>query len=274
MRGQDALRRRRSCPTCTSAARRRRTRRARPGRPASCAGEPGLVARRRPRRRRSSRPARERGRGRPRTRGRRSGRRGRASATIARELGRREPPVQRHGDRADLARREQQLDDLGRGPVEVRDARARPHAGGEQRLREPVRALVELARRSARARRGGARPRRRARRPRARGRRRRRAARRRAAGRLTLRPPRRAPRGTRAIASSTAGSSVGYRWPDSSRIRSRAPGMRSASMRRSRPGSRGRGAVHDERRDGDPRQPPVAVVQSPPRRAARGRRGR
>ena len=61
------------------------------------------------------------------------------------QLRRRHPPVERHQHRADLARREQQLDHLGRRAVEVGDARPRPHAAGEQRLREPARALVEVS---------------------------------------------------------------------------------------------------------------------------------
>ena len=61
------------------------------------------------------------------------------------QLGRRQPPVQRHEHRAGLARREQQLDHLGRRAVEVGDARAGAHAARAQRLREPVRALVEVS---------------------------------------------------------------------------------------------------------------------------------
>ena len=75
------------------------------------------------------------------------------------------------------------------------------------------------------------------------------------------RPPR-LPRGTRAIASSTSGSSVGYRWPDSSRIRSARAG--DALGEDLGVGDRDHAVVapvHDERRRRDPRQPPVAVVQ-------------
>ena len=61
-----------------------------------------------------------------------------------RQLRRREPPVERHEHRADLAAGEQQLEHLGRRAAEVGDARAGAHAAREQRLREPVRALVEL----------------------------------------------------------------------------------------------------------------------------------
>ena len=60
------------------------------------------------------------------------------------ELRWREPPVERHEHCADLARGEQQLDDLRGGAVEIRDARPGPGAVREQRLREPVRALVEM----------------------------------------------------------------------------------------------------------------------------------
>ena len=42
------------------------------------------------------------------------------------QLGRRQAPVERHEHRADLARGEQQLDDLGAGAVQVRDARPGP----------------------------------------------------------------------------------------------------------------------------------------------------
>ena len=74
------------------------------------------------------------------------------------QLRRRQPPVQRHEHCADLARREQQLDHLGRRAVEVGDARAGAHAAREQRLREPVRALVEVSVGRAPARRRAAPP--------------------------------------------------------------------------------------------------------------------
>ena len=60
------------------------------------------------------------------------------------ELGRRQAPVQRHRDRADLACREQQLDDLRRGAVEVCNAVPGPHACREQRLSQAVRAVIKL----------------------------------------------------------------------------------------------------------------------------------
>ncbi len=60
------------------------------------------------------------------------------------ELRRRQAPVERDGDGPDLAGGEQQLDDLGRGAVEVGDAVPGADAGGEQRLSQPARALVEL----------------------------------------------------------------------------------------------------------------------------------
>ena len=61
-----------------------------------------------------------------------------------RQLGRRQAPVQRHGDGPDLAHRDQQLDHLRRTAVQVRDPRPRARAGGQKRLGQPVRALVEL----------------------------------------------------------------------------------------------------------------------------------
>ena len=61
-----------------------------------------------------------------------------------RQLGRRQPPVERHRDRADLARRDEQLDDLGCAAVQVRDTRARARARREQQLSQPARPLVEL----------------------------------------------------------------------------------------------------------------------------------
>ena len=59
------------------------------------------------------------------------------------QLGDGEPPVERHGDGADLARREQELDDLRRRAIEVGDPRAGLGPVREQGLGEPVRALVE-----------------------------------------------------------------------------------------------------------------------------------
>ena len=60
------------------------------------------------------------------------------------ELGLCQPPVERDRDGSDLACREQQLDDLRRGAVEVRDPISGADAGREQRLAQPVRAFVEL----------------------------------------------------------------------------------------------------------------------------------
>ena len=159
-----------------------------------------------------------------------------------------------HG--ADLARGEQQLDDLGRGAVEVRDARAR---APRRRRAAPGRAgwsARRAPRRSATASRAdrddvaafpglvaedvrdaqllsqhevnSTTP-----------------------GRVLM-PRSGVPREEAAIASSTSGSSVGYRWPDSSRICRRLPAIRSAA--RCAIGDRDDpvvGAVDDQRRGVD-----------------------
>jgi hypothetical protein len=70
--------------------------------------------------------------------------RGTRVAQDAHELRLREPPVQRHRDRTHLRGGEQQLDRLGRGPVQVRDACSRAGAGGKHRLCQSIRPLVEL----------------------------------------------------------------------------------------------------------------------------------
>ena len=60
------------------------------------------------------------------------------------QLRRRETPVQRDDDRAELAGGEEELDNLEARAIQMCDARSLAHAECPQRLREPVRALVEL----------------------------------------------------------------------------------------------------------------------------------
>ena len=62
-----------------------------------------------------------------------------------RELRRGQAPVERHEHGTDLADGEEQLDDLGAGPVQVSDAIAWLHARRRQRLRDAAGSLVELA---------------------------------------------------------------------------------------------------------------------------------
>ena len=63
------------------------------------------------------------------------------------DLWRGQPPVHRHRDGADLARTEEQLEELQRVLAEIADALAAPDAGGAERAGDLVRAQVELGER-------------------------------------------------------------------------------------------------------------------------------
>ena len=61
-----------------------------------------------------------------------------------RDLGRRQPPVHRDGDRVELGERERDFEVLGTVLVEERDPVAGPDPDARERVGEPVRPPVEL----------------------------------------------------------------------------------------------------------------------------------